>query len=382
MSTPQSDPKRVFVGNVPDGTTEEAIRSAFSGFGAIAAITVPDDKPFCWVTYESEDGAAAAVAAGATIGENTLRVEAEKKRARRDEGEDREYRTIPNTIFVGNIPRALEAVEEAMNAQFAEFGDITRVRLARGNAYVTFADDASASDAVASKNGVDLGGRPMRVELAQRAIRRGRGNGNGGNGGGDAAPAQPAKPTFTAFIGGLSKEATRADLREFFADCGEISNIRTKGRFGYVNFADEDALAAGVAKSGGVIAGEEVRVEVASAPAPKRRRGRAAAATDAKPKQERKPRPPVDPACRLWVGGLERKVRAADLREAFKPLGMVGLRMHAGLSAHLTFKEADQASKALETMNGATLGEEGVAIVVERPRPRAPRNDEEEGSEE
>jgi RNA recognition motif-containing protein len=61
----------------------------------------------------------------------------------------------------------------------------------RGFAFVTFADEESAADAIEKFDGYDLGGRPLRVnEATERPPRQGFGGGPsfGGGGGGDARP--------------------------------------------------------------------------------------------------------------------------------------------------------------------------------------------------
>ena len=73
-------------------------------------------------------------------------------------------------IFVGNLP--FEITEEQIKDKFAECGEVSNVRMLtdkrtgrfRGIAFVSFVNDDDARNALDNFNGVDLGGRPMRIE--------------------------------------------------------------------------------------------------------------------------------------------------------------------------------------------------------------------------
>ena len=71
------------------------------------------------------------------------------------------------------------------------------------------------------------------------------------------------------FVGNLPFSATEDDLKNLFADCGEIEGARIAtdretGRargFGYVDFADEDAVDKAMALTGSDLNGRQVRVD-------------------------------------------------------------------------------------------------------------------------
>ena len=73
-------------------------------------------------------------------------------------------------IFVGNLP--FDITEEQIKDKFAECGEVSNVRMLtdkrtgrfRGIAFVSFVNDDDARNALDNFNGVDLGGRPMRIE--------------------------------------------------------------------------------------------------------------------------------------------------------------------------------------------------------------------------
>lgn len=98
-------------------------------------------------------------------------------------------------LFVGNVSRT--ATEEQLKAIFERFGRVSSARIIkdrftgepRGFAFVEMPSDEEGQAAIAGANGVDLDGRPLRVNEARprtdapRAPRRDFRGGNGGNSG-------------------------------------------------------------------------------------------------------------------------------------------------------------------------------------------------------
>ena len=103
------------------------------------------------------------------------------------------------SIFVGNLP--FRAEREDVEQLFAPFGEILNCSLPlerdtgrkRGFAFVEMADEAIESTAIDGLQGVELMGRPLRINKAEprgaggsRRGPRGGGNNSGGYGGGYA----------------------------------------------------------------------------------------------------------------------------------------------------------------------------------------------------
>ena len=97
------------------------------------------------------------------------------------------------SIFVGNLP--FRAEQEDIIELFAAHGEVTNCALPlerdtgrkRGFAFVEMADDAMETAAIDALQGVELMGRPLRINKAEprgSAPRRGGGGGYGGGGGG------------------------------------------------------------------------------------------------------------------------------------------------------------------------------------------------------
>ncbi|AMO57067.1 hypothetical protein GZ77_00915 [Endozoicomonas montiporae] len=91
-----------------------------------------------------------------------------------------------NKLFIGNL--AFSATEQELEEAFGAFGEIQEAKIildretgrSRGFAFVTFASDSDANEALAL-DGQNLSGRDMRVSVAtERPRRQGGGNREGG----------------------------------------------------------------------------------------------------------------------------------------------------------------------------------------------------------
>ena len=89
-----------------------------------------------------------------------------------------------NKLYVGNLPFSVN--EEQVRGIFAQYGEISELSLImdrdtgrpKGFGFITFATQQAAEKAL-EQNGKDLGGRPLRVNVATEKPR-----GEGGNRGG------------------------------------------------------------------------------------------------------------------------------------------------------------------------------------------------------
>jgi len=94
-------------------------------------------------------------------------------------------------IYAGNLPH--ETTEDELRQAFAEFGQVTEVRLimdkfsgeSKGFGFVEMPSKAEAEKAIEAMNGKDFMGRTLNVNEARPKIDRGGGGGRrGGFGGG------------------------------------------------------------------------------------------------------------------------------------------------------------------------------------------------------
>ena len=93
-----------------------------------------------------------------------------------------------NKLYVGNFPFSVD--ETQLRDLFSGYGEITELALitdretgrSKGFAFITFATQQAAEKAL-EMDGKDLGGRNLRVNIAQERDRKG-GGGRGRGGGG------------------------------------------------------------------------------------------------------------------------------------------------------------------------------------------------------
>ncbi len=90
-------------------------------------------------------------------------------------------------LYVGNLP--FTTTEEDLREMFEQHGSTVSVRVitdretgrSRGFGFVEFEEEGNAQKALDALNGMDMGGRSLRVNEAQD--RQGGGRGGGGGGG-------------------------------------------------------------------------------------------------------------------------------------------------------------------------------------------------------
>ena len=91
-----------------------------------------------------------------------------------------------NKLYVGNLP--FSATDSEVEALFAQHGTVSSVALIndretgrpRGFGFVEMSDADGAQKAIAGLNGHEMGGRALRVNMAEDKPRGGGGGGGGG----------------------------------------------------------------------------------------------------------------------------------------------------------------------------------------------------------
>jgi RNA recognition motif-containing protein len=92
-----------------------------------------------------------------------------------------------NKLYVGNFPYSVD--EDQLRGIFSQYGEISELALImdrdtgrpKGFGFITFATQEAAEKAL-EQNGKDLGGRPLKVNIATNKPRNsGFRNGGGGN---------------------------------------------------------------------------------------------------------------------------------------------------------------------------------------------------------
>jgi len=164
------------------------------------------------------------------------------------------------TVYVGGI--SFRATKDDIWEHFADCGDLEDVSMPqddsgrhKGIAFLRFADEGSVRTALA-KDGSDLKGRWVRVQLRKKPIR-----------------SEKPEGCTTLFVGNIAWSASERLLFDIFAECGEVTSVRLmrddSGRsrgYGWVDFADEESLDRAMESMSGVeIEGREVRLDYGKA---------------------------------------------------------------------------------------------------------------------
>jgi RNA recognition motif-containing protein len=97
---------------------------------------------------------------------------------------------MPNRLYVGNLP--FHATEDLIQQHFTAAGEVSSVQLvidrvsgqSRGFGFVEMASPEGMKKALSELNGVELGGRSLRVDVAEERRPGGGGGGGGPRGGG------------------------------------------------------------------------------------------------------------------------------------------------------------------------------------------------------
>ena len=165
----QADPsENVYVKGLNDGTTEDQVRAAVAGFGAIASLEVAGDgRGFAFIGFESADQATAAVnASPLSIGGAQCDVEfrmSKPRGARSRAPRERRTREIaPNSVYLKGIP--VDASDEDISSALAGFGAVTSVSHREGRDFAFAVLDSADAMNAAISGSVTVGGLSVVVE--------------------------------------------------------------------------------------------------------------------------------------------------------------------------------------------------------------------------
>jgi RNA recognition motif-containing protein len=236
----RADPKRVFVGGFDENVTKDEVADFFP-----AATHVYIRRHYAFVTFATEEDAATALGAnGSTLKGYTLTVESQREpevrkaapvttegnsRRRRKTRESRQSRTV----FVGNI-----SVEVTREDLFALFPAARRVNVRGRYAFIEFHNDEEAVEAL-EQNGVEIKGNTAVVEMSGGARR-------------------VDSDGLTVYLGNIGVEVKPEDVERLFDG---VTDVRLKGRFGFVSFGSEAEATAALSRNGVEFMGFQVVVE-------------------------------------------------------------------------------------------------------------------------
>jgi len=180
-----------------------------------------------------------------------------------EESRETTYNDQSTELFCSSL--SWDATEEDIQDLFKPYGEILNVKLikdyqgrSRGRAFIKFssAEEAEAGLAV---NGKEHMGRDLAVKWSSE-----KPSWN------DTKPVAKS-PSKTVYVRNMSYSTTEDTLREFFADCGEVVDIRlamsaggySRG-FAHIEFDSADASAKACKLAGERIDGRAVQVKYAS----------------------------------------------------------------------------------------------------------------------
>lgn len=289
---------RVYIGNLPEGFTEDALRAAFEGVGAISEVEKASGlRRFGWVTFESEADAAKAIAEmdGKSVAEGTEGVKVEAARPK----VERAPRPAVEEVMVPGNPRRVKVTglaedtsEDAVRAVLADCGAIEKAKIVARradnvHAFVTF-EDVSGAEAAVAKTGSSIGGEAITVvpEPPSRRRTRKRGGARGGGSGGEGTEAAPRAPrpkkqNKSLRVTGFPEGTSPAAVAELFSGVGtvESSEARDDGAV-VITFTEADGATAGRQLEDLSLGGEAVKVGFFLPQNRRRRRGPRAAASE------------------------------------------------------------------------------------------------------
>jgi len=179
----------IFVKNMPLDIDEAKLKEMFETYGPTTSIAVMKaedgaSKGFGFVSFESPDAAAAAVAGhnGKEIGDKTLFVGRAQKKTERDAllrekfeaaREERIQKFTGMNLFIKNLDESVD--DDKLREEFGAYGTIASAKVNRdekgvskGFGFVCFSAPDEATKAVTEANGKMLAGKPLYVALHQR----------------------------------------------------------------------------------------------------------------------------------------------------------------------------------------------------------------------
>jgi nucleolin len=170
-------------------------------------------------------------------------------------------------IYVGNLSWSTD--EESLADFCNRYGDVEKVSIAKdpegrskGFGFVKFYDAADVQKLLSEGDNVIIDGRQCRVNLSKSAT---------GNRPARTAPVRNQERSAESeclFVGNLSFDSTEASIRDFFADSGEVVDVRISYKesgnhkgFCHVQFDSVESSSRAIQKNGESLDGRGVRLD-------------------------------------------------------------------------------------------------------------------------
>ncbi|KAJ1424956.1 RNA-binding domain superfamily [Sesbania bispinosa] len=268
-------------------------------------------------------------------------------------------------VFIKNLDTSID--NKALHDTFAAFGTVLSCKVAadsngqsKGHGFVQFDNEGAAQNAIKQLNGMLINDKQVYVGLFVRHQERAQANGS---------------PKFTnVYVKNFSETFTEEDLKQLFGACGTITSatimkdVNGKSRcFGFVNFQSPDSAAAAVEKLNGTAVNDDKVLYVGRA----QRKSEREAELKAKFEQEKISRYEKLQGANLYLKNLDDSFNDEKLKDLFSEFGtitsckvMVDLHGHSKGSGFVAFSTSEEASKAMNEMNGKLIGRKPLYVAV------------------
>lgn len=161
---------------------------------------------------------------------------------------------MSRTIYCGNLPGGIR--EREVEDVFYKYGKIVMMDIKHpprppSFAFIEFEKSRDAQDAC-KRDGYELDGFKLRVEVAHGAARGGAGGAGGGGGGGGGRGGVSRRTEYRVTVTGLPRTASWQDLKDHMRRAGDVTFtnvVRERGELvGEVDFATADEMRYAVRK--------------------------------------------------------------------------------------------------------------------------------------
>ncbi|XP_020231703.1 polyadenylate-binding protein 3 [Cajanus cajan] len=268
-------------------------------------------------------------------------------------------------VFIKNLDTSID--NKALHDTFAAFGNVLSCKVAvdgsgqsKGHGFVQFDNEEAAQNAIKQLNGMLINDKQVYVGLFMRRQERAHANGS---------------PKFTnVYVKNFTETYTDEDLKKLFGPYGTITSATVmrdvNGNskcFGFVNFQSPDAAAAAVERLNGTTINDDKVLYVGRA----QRKAEREAELKAKIEQERISRYEKLQGANLYLKNLDDSFGDEKLKDLFSEFGtitsckvMIDSNGHSKGSGFVAFSTPEEASKALNEMNGKLIGRKPLYVAV------------------
>ncbi|XWS15323.1 hypothetical protein CRYUN_Cryun35bG0086000 [Craigia yunnanensis] len=353
----------LYVGDLEENVVEGQLYDLFSQVGTVVSIRVCRDLNkrsslgYAYVNYSNHQDAAHAK----EILNFTL-INGKPIRIMFSQRDPSIRKTGYANVFIKNLDPAID--NKALYDTFAAFGPVLSCKVAtdrngqsKGFGYVQLENEEAAQSAIKRLNGMLINDK--QVYVGQHVRRQER------------VPINVSPKFNNVYVKNLSETTSDEDLKKAFETYGTITSAvvmkhqNGKSRcFGFVNFQSPNAAAAAVEKLNGTKTDDKVWY-VGRA----QRKAQREAELKAKFEQERISRYEKLQAANLYLKNLDDSIDSEKLKELFSEFGTItsckimldpqGVSKGSGFVA---FSAPEEASKALNGMNGTMIGKKPLYV--------------------